>query len=169
MPTRKAKKRTGTGGKKTRADGKTLQSKPVSGRAGGSGERAKKKTAAAGAAKKRRAKKKSAKKKVTKKPTHKGKRVRKLATRAMERNIAVLLGVDEDEAHAIWLSILKSIRRALLAGRPVGLLNIGTLTPYDKGAHQYRQPATGELQTAKGRRHVRFVISPSMRKELAGQ
>jgi nucleoid DNA-binding protein len=58
------------------------------------------------------------------------------------------------------------MRRALVQGHPVALTNIGTLEPFLKKPTRYRHPETGEMATTPRRKHVRFILSPSLKGDL---
>jgi nucleoid DNA-binding protein len=58
------------------------------------------------------------------------------------------------------------MRRALVRGRPVALTNVGTLEPFTKKSTRYRHPETGEMETTPRRRHIRFILSPSLKDDL---
>ncbi len=94
-----------------------------------------------------------------------GKR-QKLNRRDIEEFLANKAGIPEEAAQALWRLLLSRIRRALVRGSPVALTNIGTLEPFIRKPTQYRHPATGEIETAPRRRHVRFVLSPSLVDDL---
>lgn len=79
-----------------------------------------------------------------------------------------LVHISEEQAREIWASILELISDALLSDLPVVLRNVGTLESFKKKAQRYRHPVTGEMQVAKSKRHIRFVLSPTIRRKLRG-
>ncbi|KKL87582.1 hypothetical protein LCGC14_1933280 [marine sediment metagenome] len=90
----------------------------------------------------------------------------KLTRSLMEAFLAKSFGITDTAAQSIWRAILDRIRKALVKGQPVALTNVGTLQPFKKQATQYRHPGCGELRTTPARKHIRFVISPSLKAAL---
>jgi nucleoid DNA-binding protein len=84
----------------------------------------------------------------------------------MEIYLSKKLKLDGDEAQSLWALILDKIRGTLRKGKPVALTNIGTLEPFMKKPTRYRHPETGEMQDTPRRKHVRFVLSPSLKSAL---
>ena len=74
--------------------------------------------------------------------------------------------IPKPVAQGLWRLLLLRMRKALLKGHPVALTNIGTLEPFVKQPTRYRHPETGEMQVTPRRRHVRFVLSPSLKDDL---
>lgn len=77
-----------------------------------------------------------------------------------------LAHITAEKAREIWSIVLGLIADALLDGQPVVLRNVGTLETFKKKAQRYRHPVTGELQVATSKRHIRFVLSPTIRRRL---
>lgn len=80
-----------------------------------------------------------------------------MSSREFEDIIAEVLG-DRAKAESLWSSIIDGARSALLGGRAVSLVHIGTITPYDKQASRFRDPNTNAMIEVPARRHqVRAV------------
>lgn len=59
--------------------------------------------------------------------------------------------------------MIESAKTALLGGRAVSLVHIGTIEPYDKKPSSYRDPVTKEIQAVPGRRHLKFTLSVGLK------
>ena len=90
----------------------------------------------------------------------------RLTGQDLEEFVAEITGLEASVARELWRQMLKKIRESLVEGQAVNMTNIGTLEPYDKKPTQYRHPDTGELQTAKGRKHVRFIVSVGLKEAM---
>lgn len=90
----------------------------------------------------------------------------KLTRKEIEGFLARKTRISEEAAQAVWRLLLSHMRRALVRGRPVALTNVGTLEPFVKAPTRYRHPGTGEMATTPRRKHVRFILSPSLKNDL---
>ena len=93
-------------------------------------------------------------------------RATKITRLEFEKFLIREYGFTGEKAREIWADIRRLIREALAEGVPVNLTDVGTLEPYLKKAAKYRHPGTGKIEKTPERRHVRFLISPSLRKVL---
>lgn len=91
----------------------------------------------------------------------------KLTTRCLERFFSKYFEIENEDASQEMIHVLMlRIRAALLAGRPVGLLNIGALTPYMKGATKRRMPGKKRVLCVPPRRYIRFSISVGLKSDM---
>lgn len=90
----------------------------------------------------------------------------RLTGQDLEEFVAKITGLEPGVAREIWRQMLGKIRKSLVAGQAVNMTNVGTLEPYDKQPTTYRHPDTGELETAQGRKHVRFIVSVGLKDDM---
>jgi nucleoid DNA-binding protein len=76
--------------------------------------------------------------------------------------------VSIEEATARCRDVIEAIRATLIAGQPVNLWKIGTLSVYRKQGYRYRSPGDGQLKIVPARRYVRFVLSSTLRDAING-
>lgn len=86
-----------------------------------------------------------------------------VSTAALGSRLAPHWGVSIEEATARCRDVIEAIRASLLAGQPVNLWKIGTLSAYQKQGYRYRSPGDGEMKTVPARRYVRFALSSTLR------
>lgn len=86
-----------------------------------------------------------------------------MSSREFEDVLIARFGCDRDQAEAAWSEVLGAVGAALLSGRAVSLIRVGTIKPYLKQASSYRDPRTGEVKAIPPRWHIKYAISPEMK------
>jgi nucleoid DNA-binding protein len=66
----------------------------------------------------------------------------------------------------VWADVLGLMRKALVKGRCVTLLHVGTIEPYMKKASRYLHPQNRVIRRIPRRWHVRFLMSPTLKQKL---
>jgi nucleoid DNA-binding protein len=84
----------------------------------------------------------------------------------MENELRREFSLKQSGAKAIIQTLVKFIRKALIAGVPVTIPHLARLEPYARKGTNYRHPVTGELEEAEPRKHVRLILSTGLKKVL---
>lgn len=74
----------------------------------------------------------------------------------------------QDPAPLVWRGLMELMRMALVHNICVPLNGLAVLEPYVKQATKYRHPGTGRMQKVNEKRYVRLVLTPQLKRELAG-
>ncbi|MBR4382666.1 MAG: HU family DNA-binding protein [Selenomonadaceae bacterium] len=69
-------------------------------------------------------------------------------------------------AKTIVEAIFNKIRDELIAGEPVQIFGLGTLSIRDRAEHQVRNPRTGELMKQPASKRVHFTTGKALREAL---
>lgn len=86
-------------------------------------------------------------------------------TRLVEQ-VASVLDCPASEVQVVWEAALECIRAAVVDGRSVVLMNVGTLDPVTRKARLGYDVGSGEFVKRPRRRSVRFNPSRNLREEL---
>lgn len=86
-------------------------------------------------------------------------------TRLIE-HVASTLKLPPEDVQVVWDAALACIRKAVVKGRPVVLMHVGTLDPVVRKARVSYDLSSQEYVKRPRRRSVRFVTSRSLRDDL---
>lgn len=90
----------------------------------------------------------------------------KLTGARLVEEVSRTLSVPTADVQAVWETALETIRDAIVNGRPVVLMNVGTLDPITRSARLGYDVGSGEYVRRPRRRSVRFNPSRKLREDL---